>query len=59
MRAEQVARIRDWLARFDVVLAGRYSAWQPCDWNHAFVAGRKAAEQALRVTTAHPAAKTA
>jgi protoporphyrinogen oxidase len=57
-RGERVARIRDWLANFDIVLAGRYSEWQACDWDHAFVAGRKAAGLAQRLTSAHPAAKT-
>ena len=26
-RAERVARIRDWLATFDIILADRYSEW--------------------------------
>ena len=58
-RAEEVTRIRDWLASFDIILAGRYSEWQPYDWDHAFVAGRKAAERALLLTTTQPTAKTA
>ena len=44
-RARNVATIREWLARHDVILAGRYSEWQYYNSDHAFVAGRKAAEQ--------------
>jgi len=43
-RAESVAAIRDWLARFDIVLAGRYSEWEYYNSDHAFLAGRRAAE---------------
>lgn len=46
-RAANVARIRDWLASFGILLAGRYSEWEYYNSDHAFVAGRKAAEQAL------------
>jgi len=58
-RAERVARIRDWLCEFDIILAGRYSEWQHSDWDHAFVAGKKAAELALQRTAGRPAAMTA
>ena len=44
-RAENVATIRDWLLDQDIVLAGRYSEWEYYNSDHAFVAGRKAAEQ--------------
>jgi len=43
-RAESVAVIRDWLAAFDIVLAGRYSEWEYYNSDHAFLAGRRAAE---------------
>jgi len=46
-RAAQVEIIREWMAAFDIVLAGRYSEWQYYNSDHAFVAGRKAAELAL------------
>lgn len=42
-RAARVQRIRDWLAGFDIVLAGRYSEWEYYNSDHAFLAGRKAA----------------
>jgi protoporphyrinogen oxidase/glycosyltransferase involved in cell wall biosynthesis len=42
---EAAARIRDWLAHFDIVPAGRFGAWHDGD---AFVAGRNAALAAQR-----------
>jgi protoporphyrinogen oxidase len=44
-RAERVARIRKWLEKFDILLAGRYSEWEYYNSDHAFIAGKKAAEQ--------------
>ena len=44
-RAANVERIRAWLASYDIVLAGRYSEWEYYNSDHAFIAGRKAAEQ--------------
>ena len=51
-RAANVALIREWLAGFGVILAGRYAEWEYYNSDHAFVAGRKAAEQALGGTGA-------
>jgi UDP-galactopyranose mutase len=45
-RAANVETIRDWLADHDVLLAGRYAEWEYFNSDHAFVAGRNAAEQA-------------
>ncbi len=42
-RAANVALIREWLAHFGVVLAGRYSEWEYYNSDHAFLAGRRAA----------------
>ncbi len=39
--------IRDWLSPYDILLAGRYSEWQYYNSDHAFLAGRTAAETAL------------
>jgi UDP-galactopyranose mutase len=49
-RAETVGVIRDWLRQNNILLAGRYSEWEYYNSDHAFLAGRKAAEaaQALR-----------
>jgi UDP-galactopyranose mutase len=46
-RAANVQTIRSWLARYDIVLAGRYSEWEYYNSDHAFVAGKKAAETVL------------
>ena len=58
-RAERVARIRNWLAQFDILPAGRYGEWEHYNADHAFVAGKKAAEAALRRAEAAVAAKSA
>jgi UDP-galactopyranose mutase len=44
-RAENVERIRAWFASHNIVLAGRYSEWEYYNSDHAFIAGRKAAQQ--------------
>ncbi|MEN3112753.1 FAD-dependent oxidoreductase [Uliginosibacterium paludis] len=49
-RAANVALIRDWLAGFGIVLAGRYSEWEYYNSDHAFLAGRRAAEESLAGT---------
>ncbi len=48
-RADNVATVKDWLARYDIVLAGRYSEWEYYNSDHAFLAGKKAAESVLRL----------
>ena len=45
-RAQAVSEIREWLAQHDILLAGRYSEWEYYNSDHAFIAGKKAAEQA-------------
>jgi UDP-galactopyranose mutase len=44
-RARNVALIRQWLSAQDIVLAGRYAEWEYYNSDHAFIAGKKAAEQ--------------
>jgi UDP-galactopyranose mutase len=44
-RAKSVARIREWLAERDILLAGRYSEWEYYNSDHAFIAGKNAADQ--------------
>jgi UDP-galactopyranose mutase len=44
-RPKNVKLIREWLAAQDILLAGRYSEWEYYNSDHAFVAGKKAAEQ--------------
>ena len=46
-RAEAVEVIRQWLRTRDIELAGRYSEWEYYNSDHAFLAGRKAAERVL------------
>lgn len=46
-RAQAVREIRSWLSERDIVLAGRYSEWEYYNSDHAFLAGKKAAEQVL------------
>ncbi|HEY0845710.1 MAG TPA: FAD-dependent oxidoreductase, partial [Noviherbaspirillum sp.] len=43
-RAKNVETIKGWLAQHDIVLAGRYSEWEYYNSDHAFVAGKRAAE---------------
>ena len=50
-RAANVATIRQWLLDYDVILAGRYSEWEYYNSDHAFLAGEKAAEEAVRILT--------
>jgi len=44
-RAENVATVRAWMEQHDIVLAGRYSEWEYYNSDHAFLAGKKAAER--------------
>jgi UDP-galactopyranose mutase len=48
-RARNVAHIREWLSQQDIVLAGRYAEWEYYNSDHAFVAGKKAAEQVVEL----------
>ena len=43
-RPQRVALIRRWLEAQDIVLAGRYSEWEYYNSDHAFLAGKRAAE---------------
>jgi len=44
-RARNVNVLREWLSAQDIVLAGRYAEWEYYNSDHAFIAGKKAAEQ--------------
>ncbi|HZU34897.1 MAG TPA: FAD-dependent oxidoreductase [Gemmataceae bacterium] len=44
-RPRNVALVRDWLAKQDILLAGRYSEWEYYNSDHAFLAGKRAADQ--------------
>jgi UDP-galactopyranose mutase len=56
-RKANVETIREWLSSQDIILAGRYSEWEYYNSDHAFIAGKKAAEEvrALRRERALPA----
>jgi protoporphyrinogen oxidase len=58
-RAERVARIREWLETFDILLAGRFAEWEYYNCDHAFIAGKKAAETAHRLAATRIATKSA
>ena len=44
-RQQNVDTIRNWLDRYDILLAGRYSEWEYYNSDHAFLAGKKAADE--------------
>ncbi|HCC58197.1 MAG TPA: UDP-galactopyranose mutase [Solibacterales bacterium] len=56
-RAKSVAQIRDWLAQHDILLAGRYSEWEYYNSDHAFLAGKNAAEKVQELHARKAAAK--
>jgi UDP-galactopyranose mutase len=43
-RAKNVETVKTWLAQHGIVLSGRYSEWEYYNSDHAFLAGKKAAE---------------
>ena len=51
-RSAAVSRIREWLAGHDILLAGRYSEWEYYNSDHAFIAGKKAAERVAELSAA-------
>ncbi|MET0855745.1 MAG: NAD(P)-binding protein [Telluria sp.] len=56
-RAANVQAVKDWLARHDITLAGRYSEWEYYNSDHAFLAGKKAAESVQAAVVAGLPAK--
>jgi protoporphyrinogen oxidase len=44
-RRENVELIRDWLEPHGIILAGRYAQWEYYNSDHAFIAGKQAAER--------------
>jgi protoporphyrinogen oxidase/glycosyltransferase involved in cell wall biosynthesis len=55
-RAANVKTIRDWLLQHNIILSGRYSEWEYYNSDHAFIAGKRAAEIVLERQSAHAAA---
>jgi len=54
-RTALVRTIREWMEAQDIVLAGRYSEWEYYNSDHAFLAGRRAAEDCRREKAGAPA----
>jgi UDP-galactopyranose mutase len=48
-RKDAVGAIREWLKATGIYLAGRYSEWEYYNSDHAFIAGKKAAETVLEL----------
>jgi len=44
-RKENVETVRKWLLSRDIILSGRYSEWEYYNSDHAFIAGKVAAEK--------------
>lgn len=53
-RAAHVAHIRQWMDQQNIILAGRYSEWEYYNSDHAFMAGKRAAEQVHARRTLKP-----
>ena len=51
-RADNVAKIRAWLSSRNITLAGRYSEWEYYNSDHAFIAGKHAAESVMSAAKA-------
>lgn len=49
-RAKNIKLIRKWLMDRGIILAGRYSEWEYYNSDHAFIAGKKAAEMISKQT---------
>jgi UDP-galactopyranose mutase len=49
VRKQNVETVKKWLSKRDIVLSGRYSEWEYYNSDHAFLAGKKAAEMVKQV----------
>ncbi|HLI84967.1 MAG TPA: FAD-dependent oxidoreductase [Bryobacteraceae bacterium] len=58
-RAAAVAKIREWLEERQILLAGRYSEWEYYNSDHAFLAGKTAADKVKRFDERSIPARTA
>ena len=52
-RTRNVELVKAWLMQHDITLAGRYSEWEYYNSDHAFLAGKKAAETVLAASSRH------
>jgi protoporphyrinogen oxidase len=51
VRKQSVETVKRWLLERDIILSGRYSEWEYYNSDHAFLAGKKAAEMVKQVKT--------
>lgn len=58
-RKANVELIRKWLAPYGIVLAGRYSEWEYYNSDHAFIAGKRAADAVIEAHARPRAAQAA
>jgi UDP-galactopyranose mutase len=58
-RKQNVKLIRDWLETQHVDLAGRYSEWEYYNSDHAFIAGKNAAERVQAALQSEASAEAA
>jgi protoporphyrinogen oxidase len=49
VRKQSVETVKRWLLERDIILSGRYSEWEYYNSDHAFLAGKKAAEMVKQV----------
>src|SRR5690606_39077036 len=57
-RADNVALIKAWLAEHGIIAAGRYAEWEYYNSDHAFLAGKRAAEAMMAALANAPAVAT-
>lgn len=50
-RAKNVETVKNWLLQQDIFLSGRYSEWEYYNSDHAFLAGKKAADMIRTLTS--------
>ena len=48
-RPKNIAIIKEWLSKHDIILVGRYSEWEYFNSDHAFLAGKRGAEEAKKM----------
>lgn len=57
-RPKNIAIIKEFLAKHDIILVGRYSEWEYFNSDHAFLAGKRGAEEARKLQEKHAAHAT-
>jgi UDP-galactopyranose mutase len=57
-RVSNIATIKQWLSKHDVILVGRYSEWEYFNSDHAFLAGKRGAEEVRTLQDKYAGIKT-